>query len=167
MNVLVTDGNLKHTLGITRALGREGHGVYVLGNKESVLAGKSVYCRKVLVTLDWNKDANQEKYVEQVTDYIKQYKIDLLMPVGYKNFSILTKYKKELEQIVNFISVDNEKIEFAANKRKAMEIAKKLDIDIPQTYYPSSLEEVANISDMITYPCVIKSQLEQIGRAHV
>lgn len=94
LKILVTDGNYKHSLGIVRSLGMQGYEVYVLNNSKTCIAGLSSYCEKTLVTCDWNNQSNEQQYISQVKKYCTEYSISLIIPVGFKNCTLMAKYKK-------------------------------------------------------------------------
>lgn len=160
LKILLTDGSYKHTLGIVRCLGIEGYQVYVLSTSLKCLAGMSVYSKKTLVTCDWNDKANEQTYISQVKKYCQEYDIDLVIPVGYRNCILLSKYKRELAEISQIIIADYEKIEFALDKSKVLKLAEQLSVGVPLTFYPNNLSEVSLIGQEMNYPCVIKSRFE-------
>lgn len=158
--ILVTDGSYKHTLGIVRSLGMQGYEVYVLSNSKTCIAGLSLYCEKTLVTCDWNIQANEQQYISQVKDYCSGYNINLIVPVGFQNCTLMSKYKEELLKVSHLVIADYEKMEFALDKSKVLTLAEELGIGVPQTFYPKALSELSLIRDKMTYPCVIKSRFE-------
>ena len=158
--ILVTDGDYKHTLGIARCLGLEGYQVYVLSTSPKCLAGMSVYSKTTLVTCDWNMEANEQTYISQIKKYCQEYDIDLIIPVGYRNCILLSKYKGDLAEVSQIVIADYEKIEFALDKSKVLNLAEELSVGVPLTFYPNDLQEVSLISKEMNYPCVIKSRFE-------
>ncbi|MBC7074994.1 MAG: ATP-grasp domain-containing protein [Syntrophomonadaceae bacterium] len=160
LKILVTDGNYKHTLGIVRCLGIEGYTVYVASTTPKCLAGLSIYCKNTLITCNWNDNDNERQYIEQIKDYCNKYNIDLVIPVGYKNCILFSKYKDQILKVSNVIIADYQKMIFALNKAKILDFAKQLSVGIPDTIYPKSLSEVKAIAHTLNYPCVIKSRFE-------
>ena len=160
LRILVTDGNYKHSLGIVRSLGMQGYEVYVLNNSKTCIAGLSSYCEKTLVTCDWNNQSNEQQYISQVKKYCIEYGISLIIPVGFKNCTLMAKYKEELLEVTHLVITDYEKMDFALDKSKVLTLAKEQGVGVPLTFYPKSLSELSLISDKLAYPCVIKSRFE-------
>jgi hypothetical protein len=90
MNVLVTDPNYKHTLGIIRALGREGHASYVLSNKSGSLASKSKYCKGEIIV----DSSNNHAFIQAMI----RYNISCILPVGINSFKRFYKLKNILAE---------------------------------------------------------------------
>ncbi len=161
MNILLTDAESKHTLGITRLLGKYGYNVFALAVKNRFCISKySKYCTKVLYSCNYDDESLESQYIKELREYVLTYNIDLIIPVGYKNCSLISKYSEELSKITKTITVPYEKILFASNKAKILETAKKLNLPIPETYYPDSLEKIHDLAQKISFPCVIKSRFE-------
>lgn len=59
MNVLVTDGENRSALSLTRSLGRSGCSVFVAGMEAHNISGCSKYCKKAFQTPDPLRDGNK------------------------------------------------------------------------------------------------------------
>lgn len=71
-----------------------------------------------------------------------------MIPVS-KNQNLLIKYYE-------FSMSDWKVIENATDKRYMYKIAEEIGIDIPQTFYLESITKIDEISNNITYPCILK-----------
>ena len=155
MNILVTDSDYKHSLGIVRHLGKEGYKSYVLSFNKSSLCSYSKYVQKELVI---NKDYNKEDLLR----ICKEYKIQLIILVGTNSFRKIVPWKKDLKKEgVFFISVDEGKLNLAFSKKETYQFAERIGIPVPKTIYPKSFNEVENCN--IGFPCVIKGLYEVGG----
>ena len=94
----------------------------------------------------------------EVTRRIRQDPKNKLMPI------ILVTALKETEDRIQGI-----KAGYDDYKQKVSELAAKIKIPIPQTFYPHSIEEVKVITERIKYPVVIKirSVAAGLGMTHV
>ena len=156
-NILVTDANYKHTLGIVRALGGVGLNPYVLSFKKYSLAGLSRYSKGQVIL-----KSNYE--LKEIIDELKRLNIDLIMPVGTNSFKKLTPWKYALaEHGINMVCVNNELLEKAFSKVETYRHAQNVGVPIPNTIYPKKIEEVGDIAEYIEYPCVIKGLYEVGG----
>lgn len=156
MRVLVTDGNYKHTLGIVRHLGKKGIDVAVTSNNPRSLSFYSRYCKERYVLPDYD----DENYLQELTTLLEQNKFDLLIPVSYKSFLLLSRHKKHILKYTDIQIAEYHQIETAMNKKKMYETAESLNVPYPQTVYPKSVEQVKEISKHLTYPVVIKGIYE-------
>src|SRR5215469_14124876 len=91
LNVLVTDGNYKHTLGIVRSLGQKGIRVSVLANSQSDLASYSRYCYRTEIA----PKPTEIGFVDAVLDILRRDSYDLLIPVGYPATESLARRRSE------------------------------------------------------------------------
>ena len=78
--VLVTDGNNRAALAITRSLGKAGFDIFVAGDSRSTLAGASRHCRRRLAYADPGR--RPERFREDIVRMVRQNKIDILMPAA-------------------------------------------------------------------------------------
>lgn len=157
IQVAVTDGDYKHSLGIVRKLGELGVRPWVISNKKNSLAGLSKYANgEIIVTDSFDCDELLVKLINV--------KIEVLILVGTNSFKRIVPWKNRLkENNVAIITVENDKQEIAFSKRRTYELAEMLDVPIPFTVYPENLVQVDQIKDIIKYPCVIKGLYEVGG----
>jgi len=157
MKVLVTDGSYEHTLAIVRYLGRLGLEVCAIGERRSTLSFHSKYCHEGIVGP--NPSLEQE-YVEFLQKTLRQGTFDVLIPVGYRTTSVVSRNRRDIEGLVRFVLPDQESVELALNKRKTYALADRIGIPYPRTVYPQSLAEMESMSRSVEYPVVSKGLLE-------
>jgi predicted ATP-grasp superfamily ATP-dependent carboligase len=156
MNILLTDADFKHSLGLIRNLGENGHRTYVISLKKYSLCNHSKYCAGEIIVSNYSS----ENFEKEFLDILEKYSIDLVIPVGTLSYKRLVPLKDKYPKKINLISVDKDKLAFCFSKKNIYKLAETLDIPIPKTYYPRSLNELNKIKKLVTYPCVIKSSLE-------
>ena len=157
MNILVTDSNYKHSLGIVRQLGKDGYTPYILSYKKNSLCSYSKYSNKEIVI-------QQEFNMNDLLNLLKPYKIELIILVGTDSFKKIVPWKKELKNNnINIITVDNNILNIAFSKKDTYLLAQEIGVPIAKTFYPQSLDELDILQNIITFPCVIKGLFEVGG----
>lgn len=157
MRVLVTDGSYDHTLAMVRYLGKLNLDVSAIGQSRSTLSFYSKYCHERIVGPD---PSLEEAYLGFLLTTLRRGSFDVLIPVGYRNTSIVSKHRKDFEGLVKTALPDYDSVESALNKKKTYAIADTIGVPYPITVYPKSLAEVEEISQRLDYPAVIKGLFE-------
>jgi predicted ATP-grasp superfamily ATP-dependent carboligase len=155
--VLVTDGSYPSAVGIMRHLAKEGLVSYAISPSKRALASYSKYCKKCFLS---PSPLEEEKYVSFIANLIDQNDIDMLVPVGYQNCYVFSKYQDELKKIVKLEVPDFKSIEIALNKKKTYELSQKIGVPYPKTVYPNETSEIEYLADQIGYPLIIKGLFE-------
>jgi predicted ATP-grasp superfamily ATP-dependent carboligase len=159
---LITDATYLHSLAIARYLAKKNIDVFVLGEKKSFNITKySRYCKKYFNGP--NPKKHEKLYINSVLNILIQEKINIFIPVSHIATEIASKYKKKINKISKTEVADHNKIEIALNKKSTYELAEKIGVPCPKTFYPKSVEEIEKISQKINYPSVIKWLLEVGG----
>jgi len=158
MNVLVTDAGYKHTLGIVRELGKENIDVFALANNINDVSLQSRFIKKYILIDDLQ--------ILQIKEFCKQNSIDLILPISSKSVKFFSNHRDEFisSQLMSLPTKEN--LEIANTKRLTYDFCKTLNINVPNTFYPSSIEDISNIGKEITFPCVIKG-LYEVGGGQV
>lgn len=156
LNVLVTDGNYKHTLGIVRSLGQKGIKVTVLANSQSDLSSYSRYCYRTEIA---PKPA-ETGFVDAVVNILRRGFYDLLIPVGYAATESLAHRQREIRALTRLEIADYAQIKAAADKKHVCELAFRLGLPVPRTIYPDTWNDVQRAQELLQYPIAIKPLLE-------
>ncbi len=157
MNVLITDGNFKHTLAAVRSLGKKGVDVTVLSDLRFSISFYSKYCKDSFTIPNPKKG---DKFSDCVLDIVKHRNYDVLLPIGFASVSQISKIKDKLDRYVKVPIADAGSIRIAGNKNQTFHFAEKIGIPTPKTFYPKDVEEVYDISKNIEYPVVVKGSEE-------
>jgi predicted ATP-grasp superfamily ATP-dependent carboligase len=160
MKILVTDGDYKHTLGIVRSLGRQGHHVSVLAQERRELAACSKFCTTVEIV----PDLTVENFAEVVSRVLERTHYDLLMPVGYRSTLAAASSKEKLSSLSRLEVAQTAQIELAADKKRVRELALRLGLNVPATFYPSSIEDARGLAGQLQYPVVLKPASEGLPK---
>ena len=147
--VIVIGGHVQG-LGVIRIFGKNKIPCFVLDSNNINIAKHSKHCTK-FIKFDQDQD-----FIQFLIDLNKKYNLNdwLLIPTDDNYVSILSQNKQILEKYYR-ISVDDWDVtEKFYNKRITYQLTHDLNIDMPRTYFPNSIEDLNNID--IDYPCIIK-----------
>ena len=130
MNILVTDGENKAALAITRSLGRLGHRVIVGEKKTPSLAQASRYCAARVTYAD--PVTASDAFVDDLVRVAREQQVDVVLPVADITTFLVTRNRDRLEPCaIPFASAET--IERAANKVEITQLAQRLDVPVPAT----------------------------------
>lgn len=97
------------------------------------------------------KKYNEEGYINQLLDICKEEKIDFLIPLYEKEFSLLCRFRKEFEKLGVFLLLSGSKvIDICNNKYNTYEFFKNNKIPCPKTYTKDNIPKEAR------FPLIIK-----------
>ena len=113
MKVFITDASYKHTLGAIRSLGKKN--IYMIAGSSSKYAESfySKYCRERVV---YPSPRNEEQFVAFMLRYVRDNKIDVLLPIGYLTTTVLSKHKDEFCRYTKLPVADWNSMKIACSK---------------------------------------------------
>ncbi|MBJ6801429.1 carboxylate--amine ligase [Geomonas propionica] len=155
MNILVTDGENRAALAVTRSLGRLGHAVYVCGRSSGNLSAASKFCHKALCTP--SPLYGLTSYCNEILDIITNNNIEVVFPITEESTYSINNVRSLLGANVIIASPMNSQIEAIRNKYELYKMADRLGIDIPSTVYvtdPEHIDEAVN--KLASFPVVVK-----------
>lgn len=157
MRVLVTDGDNRAALAITRSLGRAGHHVIVGERQAPSLAQTSRYCAGGIVYPDPVRASDE--FITSVADAVRARGIDVLMPVADITTLLVTRHRDAFEPCaIPFASADT--VERAADKVDVVQTAMKLGIPVPRSVVVRCADRVPDHD--LPFPLVIKPARSRI-----
>lgn len=157
MNILITDGESRAALAITRSLGRT-HRVIVGATRARSLASVSRYCADSLVYPDPTREATA--FVEAIAREISARAIDMVIPVTDVTALLLAKHAASLPTNCKLPLPPFETLSRAADKAALAETARKLGVPIPTTQILASAAE--SVDNSLGYPLVIKPSRSRV-----
>ncbi len=163
MKVLVTDGNNRAALAITRSLGRAGYEVIVGAQKLPCLASVSRFCgKRFRYTIDTSKP---EKFIDKLKTVIKTEKPNVLLPVTEITTLMVMSYKEELETNCAIPFSSYKAVNKAASKYEIVKLAQKLDIPTPKTLFMNKKSDRSIVKTFKSedFPIVIKPSRSRIA----
>lgn len=163
MKVLVTDGNNRAALAITRALGKEGFEVVVGAESLSSLAGASKYCAEKITYP--SPLCLSDEFVGSVLNAVKKHAVDILFPVSDITTMLVTAHIDEFKSVCAVPFPDHDTVLKAADKVCMLDTAKRLGISVPKSVVLYSLDNFnANAfpAEGIDFPVVVKPHQSKV-----
>ena len=154
IGAIVTGGDFQG-LGVLRTLGRKGIPTILLDSEYCI----SRYSKFKNMFVRSPHPSNRESYVNFLIDLAEKEKIHgwVIFPNSDDAVCTLSKYKKNLEKYYRIPSPGWEIIKNVYIKKNTYQIAAKHGIHIPQTFYPSNMEELVELK--LDYPVIIKPSI--------
>lgn len=158
MRVLVTDGDTRAALAVTRALGRRGHEVLVAERRSPSLAQTSRYCRRRLVCPD--PVSNDAAFVDYLSAVVAAENVEVLLPVGDITTGLVAANRGRFEPACQVPFGDAATIARASDKVELMQTAARLGVPTPRTWY--CCEPGEQIPEALTFPTVLKPHRSRV-----
>ncbi len=151
--ILITDGNTRGALAATRSLGKRGVHVVVGGDSKRTLAGTSHYCGETFVYP--SPGEHPDAFVSKIKSECLKRGISVIFPMTEISTATVLKRRDQLDQFklpfVDFASFDA-----LSNKWNLLELAKRLNISIPDTHFVKDVSALDDIVPRLKFPAVLK-----------
>ena len=132
MRVLVTDGNNRAALAVTRSLGRAGHEVIVgAAGSGATLASSSRYCTRRVSYPDPVSDP--DGFVDVVSGHVRDARIEVVMPIADITTFLIAGNRDRFEPFCAVPLAPADVIERAADKVRLVETAVRLGVPVPRS----------------------------------
>ncbi len=155
MKVLVTDGDERAALAVTRSLGRQGIEVVVGALQTPSLAGVSRYCTEFCVLP--SPVVNPERYVASLLNVVRGKNIDMIFPITDIAMTLVGASRGLFEPRVKLPIPSMTAYERLSDKYELMQLASRLQVPIPRTVFvPSGGLTDALLEQVMDYPIVVK-----------
>jgi len=152
MRVLVTDGDNRASLAITRSLGRAGHEVIVGERHRRSLAGSSRYCAARVRYPDPVRASDE--FMTALAEIVRRRAVDVLLPVADITTFLITRNRARFESSCRIPFADAHVIERAADKVGLLALAERLGLPVPQHVLVTSPDAIPSTD--LGFPLVIK-----------
>lgn len=153
-NVLVTDGNERAALAVTRGLGQAGLPVLVGAETATSLAGASRYCiGSWLYPLPLS---NSSQFMSSLAEAAERFNVSTVIPITDATMQIITTHKNLLDRSISVAVPSKESYDLASDKYRLTCLAQELGVPTPATIFvqdgrvPDDLQEVGG------FPLVVK-----------
>ncbi len=156
MVALITDGSYKNSLAILRTLGEKKIEVYSSSHKNKSLSCYSKYCKKHFVYS--NPLKYPDKFKNEMTAIVRNFNIDVLIPVGVAASILISQHKNELEKYTSVPVADYKNLIKAHDKMLINGLAEKNGVPVPKTFVPESQKELKNCLKELGLPVMIKAR---------
>lgn len=152
--VLVTDGDERSALAVTRALGKHGLDVIVGAESKHSLAGMSRFCTHSFVY------PSPYQQPEDFSDCLRQMvinrKVDAMFPISDIAMHVIGPKKSELERHTRLPIPEYETFETISDKYRLMKLAMELNVPIPETIFVPNGDVGQVLETIKTFPVVVK-----------
>lgn len=162
--IFVTDGDQRASLAIVRALGRKKVPVYVGEAQQDFLSKSSRWIQK---SCEYpSPSVESSAFLQYLNQYLIKNEIRVLIPVTDITTSLILRNRSLFKDVViPFPSWEN--YDLLTDKITLNGYAKSLNIKCPETYLPSTFNDLAAIQNQLQFPVVVKpykSKVEIEGR---
>jgi predicted ATP-grasp superfamily ATP-dependent carboligase len=160
INVLVTDGEDRSTLAVTRSLGKKGCHVIVTGKHVPNLCSSSRYCKKAYRTPDpFHAGIN---YTQAIAEIVAKEDIQFLIPMTEQSIYLLNPLREDILPCI-IACPTAERMSLISNKVSLFKRAEDIGIAIPKTLYLNGPADLAaRVKEIDCYPVVVKPALSRI-----
>ena len=154
MKVLITDGNERAALAVTRALGGEQVEVIVGAESQRSLAGSSRYCRRSITYPSPYQEP--ERFIATLMEAVQTHRVDALIPLSDIAMHVLGPEKAQFEKYTHFPAPSPQAFQEISDKYRLMQQAKAAGVAIPDTLFvpDGRVEEV--LREIADFPVVVK-----------
>ncbi|MGH7380647.1 MAG: ATP-grasp domain-containing protein [Candidatus Methylomirabilales bacterium] len=162
MSVLVTPGNLRSALAVTRSLGRQGIPVAVADEQPRSLAGASRYCQKAIRVP--SPATAGSAFVHEIRQILSRNGVRVVIPADDVALTLLAEARPRFEGLAAFPFPDREAIQLAHDKSVVMLLAQEHGIPVPKTVLVHDPDDVTEAIRRVGFPAVVKPRLSHFRR---
>jgi predicted ATP-grasp superfamily ATP-dependent carboligase len=152
--ILVTDGNQRSTLAVTRSLGVKGLDVVVGEDTIPCLASSSKYCVKAIRYR--SPLADPQGFVDDVLHELRTEKYDMFIPMTDLTTYLVINNIDKFKPLTRLPLPPTDEYFKAIDKGELIKLSQNLGVPVPKTYFISGSDDLDSIAKDITFPIVIK-----------
>ncbi|MEK7762036.1 MAG: ATP-grasp domain-containing protein [Nitrospirota bacterium] len=152
--VLVTDGQERSALAITRGLGQAGIPVIVGAETARSLAGASRYC-----VARWQYPSPLEQpsqFISSLVEAAKRFDITAIIPPTDSSMQAVAAQREQFRPSVTAMTPSLESYDMVSDKYRLMKLALELGIPVPKTVFVPDGNINAVLDQVRAYPVVVK-----------
>jgi len=159
-SALVVSANYKKAYPIIKSLKKAGYFIVCGIDENTTIFSNARYSRYIdsHVKIS-NPETSEKRYINTIIGSIKKHNVDIIIPVGFIDFLLISKYKDILEKYTVVPIDDYEKILSVSNKWLLQSMAERINIKYPRTIHLSDIPyqgELSNIVKSVGFPLVLK-----------
>lgn len=152
--VFVTNGQLRKSLAVVRALGSRGIPVYIGDTTLCTPAGFSRFCTGRLRYPDPKKDGSA--FCAWLAEQAVRYKWDMIYPMDDDTMEAVLAQRETLSALCALPIPSLESYQKAADKGSTVQLAMDAGVPCPKTLFPRTMQEVDALAEELDYPVVVK-----------
>lgn len=161
MSVLVTDGNERAALAVTRALGQKQIDVLVGSETERSLAGSSRYCRRAFRYPSPYEDP--KGYLDVLLQMVTAQPVEMLVPISDLAMHLIGERRAEFDAKTNVAAPLPEVHEAVSDKYRLMKLAQQLEVPIPESLFVEDGKPPQNLEVVGEFPLIVKPGRSRIS----
>ena len=154
MKVLITDGNERAALAVTRALGGEQVEVIVGAESQRSLAGSSRYCRQSIAYPSPYQEP--ERFIATLMEAVRTHRVDALIPLSDIAMHVLGPEKAQFEKYTHFPAPSPQAFQEISDKYRLMQQAITEGVAIPDTIFVPDGRVERVVQEIVDFPVVVK-----------
>ena len=142
-------------IGASRSLAMKGVPVVAVDFRPEAakLRSNSFTAYHQIPDIEKSPDAAVESLIQAQEPYAEK---GVIFPTSDAFVLFVSRHRKELGKHFEIALPSEEVLEGMINKKFQYDIAAQLGVTIPDTYFPSSMEEISSLKNDISYPALIK-----------
>ena len=161
INILITDGENRSSLAVTRSLGRIGYNLVVTGVERKNISSQSRYCNisyQAASSLE-----NEKEYLADIVNLSEKEEIDYILPMTEPAMFVLSKNRQTLPVGTILAAPSHDQIKTIFDKVSVFRLAQKNGIDIPKTIFINNQSEFhEKVKNIFNFPVVVKPGMSSI-----
>jgi predicted ATP-grasp superfamily ATP-dependent carboligase len=154
VKVLITDGNERAALAVTRALGGEQVEVIVGAESQRSLAGSSRYCRQSIAYPSPYQEP--ERFIATLMEAVRTHRVDALIPLSDIAMHVLGPEKAQFEKYTHFPAPSPQAFQEISDKYRLMQQAITEGVAIPDTIFVPDGRVEGSCREIVDFPVVVK-----------
>ncbi len=159
--VVVTDGENRSSLAVTRSLGKMGCQVIVTGKTKKNISSCSKYCTSAYQVP--SPVTNGNDFIKSIKTILSQEKVDVIYPMTEPAVMLLAQYREHLPVTAKLACPTIDKIQAVFNKFSVFKLAQEHDVAIPATLFIENKKDFDRKKDKISkFPLVVKPAMSRI-----
>lgn len=162
MKILVTDGDTRPALAVTRALGQLGHEVIVAAERHPSLASVSRYCSRQETYPSLQREPGA--FAAKVSAIASRYSVDVVLPVTEITTLLLAEGRQLLPPNCTTPLPATESIRIANDKAQVLRLADEVGVPTPTTIVADSASALPSV-ERLSFPIVVKPARSRVRMA--
>lgn len=151
--VLVTDGRSRASLAVVRSLGEKNINITSGESFRYCSSFYSKYTKKRI--LYPNPDLDIDPFKDFLLEYVSKKDVEMIIPIRDSTTLTLARYRRDFEKHTLIPTPDYDKFIIGRDKSKTMELAEKLEIPHPKTFYEADIS-LSEIGKELGFPLLLK-----------
>jgi predicted ATP-grasp superfamily ATP-dependent carboligase len=161
VSALVTSGNLRSTLAVTRSLGRRGVAVTVADARRPSLAGASRYCRAA-IRVPSPAQAGAA-FVQAIHDEVVRGGHRVVIPMDDITLSLLTEARFRFDGLTTLPFPEPEVVQIAHDKGLLASVAAEHGVPAPRTVVIREPADLETAVRHVGFPAVVKARVSRLA----